>query len=99
MAKSPSDVAVGEFDAGIAAQQKQAAKYAGAILGATQAPMIAVTAQQIEAAKNRLRQRIAQAIREADYHAEPGALAGYLSDLRALDHVSPAEVAQKETTS
>jgi hypothetical protein len=97
MAKSPSDVAVGEFDAGIAAQ-KQAAKHAGAILGATQVAMIEVTAQQIEATRSRLRQRIAQAIRESDYHAEPGALAGYLSDLRALDHIAPAEAAQKEIT-
>jgi hypothetical protein len=60
--------------------------------------LIAVSAEQIEAAKLRLHQRIAQAIRETDYHAEPGALAGYLSDLRALDHIAPAEAAQKETT-
>jgi hypothetical protein len=63
----------------------------------TPLPLIAVSAEQIEAAKARIRQRIAQAIREADYHADPGAMAGYLSDLRALDHIAPAEAAQKET--
>lgn len=33
--------------------------------------------------------RIAQAIREADCHPVPGAVAGFLSDLRALEFIKP----------
>ena len=52
------------------------------------------TPEQIEAARKRLRQRLTAIIRETDYHAEPGSVAGYASDLRALEHLTP----EKETT-
>lgn len=48
-----------------------------------------VSETQIEACRVRIKTRITQAIRESDYFANPGALAGYLSDLRALDYIEP----------
>ena len=52
------------------------------------------TSEQIDASRRRLRQRLTAIIRETDYHAEPGSVAGYASDLRALDHL----IAEKDLT-
>lgn len=48
-----------------------------------------VSEAQLEACRVRIKTRITQAIRESDYFANPGALSGYLSDLRALDYIEP----------
>lgn len=52
---------------------------------------IKVTAAQIESTREFIRGRIRSLIIDTQYSSEPGAIAGYMSDLRALNFICPTD--------